>query len=166
MRKAFLILTLCAAGFVGCTAVTDFSDIEGGYSIREELLTPITVSLSSNNTGTIALGFDKALPKGNDADLLALLSNEVVTLEVEHVTTGTSYLLTQGRRVDDTPDSNGEYKLDLSENRKALTVTFYNSFNGSSVRVGESYAALIEVKSNEFFLVDVLTVTDVNVVGQ
>ncbi|MCU0660794.1 MAG: hypothetical protein MUC50_00540 [Myxococcota bacterium] len=160
-----LLFALCAIGLFGCNAITDFSDIEGGYSIKDQLVTPIVVELSGD-TGTIALSFDKVLPQADDEQLLSLLSDQVVTVSVRRVETGTTYSLTQGLLVSGTPSSSGQYSLSLSEDRKTIAVSFFNAFNGAAVQAGESYTALIEVETNEFFKVDAVNVNEVEVVAQ
>lgn len=165
-RTTSLLFTLLAiVSLSACNAITDFSEIKGGYSLEDSLVTPVLLSLSGD-TGTIALVFDDALPEAQDEELYALISGKVIEIDVSSAATGTSYSLTQGLRVSDGPNDIGEYSVALSEDRKTMNISFFNEFAGASIQAGGSYSALIQVKENDFFKVGVLAIDDITVVAE
>jgi hypothetical protein len=157
-KLAALLVPAIAA--VGCSLITDFDTAAGKFSLDANLDDTVTVTLSSAGTGTIALVMlDEELPDADDATLLALIDEDMITLSVANDDTGTSVNLTDGARVEGTPTGAGEYALALSEDRMTLTITFYNDIAGSSLVPGGAYTAAIQVLDNDHFNTENLTRT-------
>jgi len=160
MTQTRLIALVVTAVFAisGCSAITNFDEPGSLYSLEQNMVTAVTVTLHSvNNTGTLSLGFTESLPEEDNATLLALLDSSI-TVNIANDDTAVNYNLTEGIQVIDTPNNSGEYMLAMSEDRSTIEISFYNLHANTSIHSGGNYTATITVVSeNDLFVVESLT---------
>jgi hypothetical protein len=161
--NAIAIMTLAALGALGCSFITNFDEdlingVDAGpppYSLKDNIGDRIAVNVSENKQGTIVLNLKKALPTV-DADenetIKILIEESTISLDVKNVETDTTVNLFNGEMVDHQPDGAGQYKVDIDDTRKTVTIAFYNEFDGKSLLFSRQYSALIAVDPNDFNL--------------
>lgn len=166
-RGITIAILALAVSLTGCSLLTEFDksllDADGGdttglYSIRENLVIPVEINLVSS-LGLIDLSLLTPLPEADDAVLAGLLSDGTIKLTVENTATSVSYnLFGNGELVESTPSVDGQYRVEINSTRDTLTVEFFNSFEGRSLRSDGEYEAVLDVLNNDYFQVDNISV--------
>ncbi len=156
---------LVTIAMFGCTAITDFPDIDEAepYSLETNLANPVVVTILDNGNATISLTLAQALPEteeGDDSEIAALLG-DTVQLSVRSLAEGAALPfpdLTQGESVTNEPSDPGQYQITLNQARTTATIVFRNETNdGKSLSATGEYEAAINVQPNSYFSIENFT---------
>ena len=168
MRRIIVIsvVSLLAIAGTSCSLITEFDeslidddagDAEGKYSLRDNVIDPVAITLvSGQSQGVIDLAFTTAFPDVENEMLKGLLTSDVITVNVVNNATGVNYELTSGSLVESTPNDDGQYSVELNSTRDGLTIWFFNSFDNKSIHEGGDYGATLEVAENDYFKTDTI----------
>lgn len=153
--RILVAVALVGAFACGCD---DDDDDQGLYSLNAALANPVAVTLEGD-LGRLEFAFTtNPIPNEPSATMLSFLTGGTIALNVANDETGVNYNLTQGVQVTGTPAAQGEYNVtDLNGDGTALTITFYNEFDGASIRADGDYTGTVSVKDNQFFVVEEFT---------
>ena len=109
--------------------------------------------------GQLVVDFSGAdLDTSEASSMTALLTSGLIALTVTNDESGVSYNLTEGTLVNGAPAAAGEYALSANEEGTAVTIAFYNSFDGKTIRLDGAYTAAIDVTANDYFTVEMFSV--------
>lgn len=153
-----LLVSLLAAGLIGCSAIVDFSspsDSGDLYSI-EQNMTGVAVVVGTGSVASVEISLDEALPEPEGEDLLEDLLGDVISLTLQN-NAGISVSLPASGPVDSMPQGSGEYMISADEARTTLMIDLWNDFEGHTLKSGESYTAIIAVDENDYFESDDFT---------
>jgi hypothetical protein len=147
--KQIFSIALIAGLLSACSAITDFDDsskkIDPGSELGDELTVTINGSL-----GLLDLEFKSTLPADDEDAVYDLIGSEI-KLQVIDNQTNVGVDLTE-KPVTDTPDAAGEYMVEISDDNKTVTITFYNqTVEGHALHPGGDYSALLHITANDFF---------------
>ncbi len=165
MRKNLMrinVLLFAALFCLNCSLVTDFDpdllvDEDAGalYSLSDNIIDPVEVTLYDDETASIVLELEEVLPDEDDETLLSMIDTGIISLEVVNVDTRVSINLTEGTRVDDgtDPSEPGQYALSLNGARDEIHVVFWNeTTGGQGLQAGGNYRAIVNVAPNSIFV--------------
>ena len=164
MKRTMLTTIAVALAFLvmGCTAITDFDkpkdagpDAGTLYSIDHNLTDVVTVTLMGT-AGELTLQLTNPLPEADDATLIAMLDDGTVGLNVANEETGVNFDLIEGQ-YSESISLPGDYNMDLSTDRRTLTINFFNEIDGTTLYSGGDYLALITVSDGTIFVIETFT---------
>jgi hypothetical protein len=157
-RCAFGGILFAALLVVAVVACGEKDDDDGGLITLSELVPdPVSIQLSAP-VGTMVFDFSADPLAVEDGDeLRELLASGGIGLIVANTGTDVSCNLLDGTLVDGTPMAAGEYAVSASADGAAVTVRFFNEFEGLSIHTGAAYSAAVEVAENGFFTVETFT---------
>lgn len=149
------LATLCVLAVWGCG---DKDDDEGDLiTLSEVVPDPVPVQLIAP-TGVLTFDFSaEPLDVAEAEELLTVLTSGAIGLVVSNTDTGVSYNLLDGTSVTAEPAAPGEYLVTATEDGTAVTVEFYNEFDGVSIHTAATYSAAVEVIENGHFTVESFT---------
>jgi hypothetical protein len=150
--KGLLALAMVSVLALGCD---DDDDDAGLYVLSSAVADPVPVTLDGD-VGTLQFTLTtNPVPNEPSATLLGFLTGGTIALNVANDVTGVNYNLVQGVQVTGDPAAPGEYRVvDDNGDGTSLTITFYNEFSGSTIRVDGDYTATVSVSDNEYFVVE------------
>jgi len=157
-----LFVTLTGIVGTGCNndkkvEESDAAGIASPITLSDVTPDPVEVKLGKS-TGTLTFDFSAdPLDMWNAKSIRDVIYNGDIDLVVESKNTGVNFALNQGTGVDGDPSKVGEYSVTASVDGTAVTVTFYNSFEGYSIKKEGSYKAVVTVSKNKYFTTESFT---------
>jgi hypothetical protein len=150
-RKLSHLLTLViAAALAGGCGEGDDTQIRKGEVDHDMLDAGVTVTIATDNTGSVDVPLSVPAPNVPDADIESALG-AAVGLVVTSDETGASADITSGMLVSGSPSSPGEYAWALNDTRDTATLTFYNeSPGGLTLKTDRTYTAQFAIGTNDY----------------
>lgn len=159
MNKLMLLVLIASLiGILGCDS-DDASPSSGGLMrLSEVIANPAALTLAGN-VGSLTFALNGTFDQGHyDALVEHLNAKTVITMTVVNVNSGINYTLAQGTFVSPTvePAAEGQFTVIADETHAA--VSFFNSFNGSSISSAGTYRADITITQNDDFVAETFAV--------